>query len=189
MEFSAPVMRILLTGCTGFVGKFTLRELLLRVKKDDIIICLLRPKKDQTVQQRWAQIQEDSLFTGIDFSNTEVVEGDLNSLDDLIWANQEEPDVLIHSAANVKTLDPYPDLYRDNVLGVQKICEQCVKWKIRRLHLVSTCYVHPRGTIGKPEALSSELPRSLFTKLWIWTVHRNKSRRVSKLGVTGFCFK
>ena len=138
-------MRILLTGCTGFVGKFVLLELLLRVKKDDTIICLLRGKKGQTAEERWQQIKEDSLFTGIDFNNTQIKEGDLNTLEDIVW--EEEPDVLVHSAANVKTLDPYPDLYRDNVLGVQKICEMCVKWQISRLHLVSTCYIHPRGTV------------------------------------------
>jgi thioester reductase-like protein len=160
-------MRILLTGCTGFVGKFVLLELLLRAKKDDVIICLLRGKKGQSAQQRWTQIKEDSLFTGIEFNNTQIMEGDLNSLDDLQW--NEEPDVLVHSAANVKTLDPYPDLYRDNVLGVQKICQMCVKWSISRLHLVSTCYVHPRGTVGKSELLSSELPRSLFTTDYTYT--------------------
>jgi thioester reductase-like protein len=162
-------MRILLTGCTGFVGKFVLLELLLRAKKDDLIICLLRGKKGQTAQQRWQQIKDDSLFTGIDFKNTQIKEGDLNSLDDLTWANQEEPDVLVHSAANVRTLDPYPDLYRDNVIGVKKICEQCVKWQISRLHLVSTCYVHTRGSIGKSELLQSELPRSLFTTDYTYT--------------------
>ena len=162
-------MRILLTGCTGFVGKFVLLELLLRAKKDDTIICLLRGKKGQTAQERWTQIKSDSLFTGIDFNNTEIAEGDLNSLDDLQWTNEKEPDVLVHSAANVKTLDPYPDLYRDNVLGVQKICQMCIKWKISRLHLVSTCYVHPRGTVGKPELLSPELPRSIFTTDYTYT--------------------
>ena len=162
-------MRILLTGCTGFVGKFVLLELLLRAKKDDTIICLLRGKKGQTAQERWTQIKSDSLFTGIDFNNTDIVEGDLNSLDDLQWTNEQEPDVLVHSAANVKTLDPYPDLYRDNVLGVQKICQMCIKWQISRLHLVSTCYVHPRGTVGKPELLSPELPRSIFTTDYTYT--------------------
>lgn len=160
-------MRILLTGCTGFVGKFVLRELLLRIKKDDYVICLLRGKKGQTVTQRWTQIQEDSLFTGIDFKRTQFIEGDLNSLDGIVW--DKSPDILVHSAANVKTLDPYPDLYRDNVLGVKKICELCVKLEISRLHLVSTCYVHPRGSIGKAELLSPELPRAVFTTDYTYT--------------------
>jgi thioester reductase-like protein len=76
-------MRILLTGCTGFVGKFVLRDLLLRAKKDDVLLCLLRGKKGQTAQQRWLEFQTDSLFAGLDFSNAQVVEGDLSSLADL----------------------------------------------------------------------------------------------------------
>ena len=161
-------MRILLTGCTGFVGKFVLRDLLLRAKKDDVLLCLLRGKKGQTAQQRWLEFQTDSLFAGLDFSKAQAVEGDLSSLAAL-GLEDPKPDVLLHSAANVKTLDPYPELYKDNVVGVRKICDLCVKWRIPRLHLVSTCYVHPRNCVGKPELLTPNLPRSLFTTDYTYT--------------------
>jgi len=154
-------MRILLTGCTGFVGKFTLRELLLRTEPDDLIICLLRAKKGKTGQERWKELQVDSLFYGISFNKTQFVESDLNHLDSLTW--DKEPDVIVHAAGNVNALDTYTSLYRDNVLGLQKLCDMCVKWNISRLHLISSCYVHPRNTVGKPELLHSELPQSVFT--------------------------
>ena len=69
-------MRILLTGCTGFVGKFTLRELLVRTEPDDLIICLLRGKKGKTAQERWKELQLDSLFYGISFNKTQMIESD-----------------------------------------------------------------------------------------------------------------
>ena len=168
-------MRVLLTGCTGFVGKFVLRDLLLRFKdstgeegQTNTVLCLMRGKKGQTAQQRWSEFQTDSLFTGLDFSNARLLEGDLSSLASLALEDLK-PDALLHSAANVKTLDPYPELYEDNVVGVQNICDLCVKWRIPRLHLVSTCYVHSRGCVGKPELLAPNLPRSLFTTDYTYT--------------------
>lgn len=160
-------MRILLTGCTGFVGKFTLRELLLRTEPSDLIICLLRAKKDKSAQERWKELQTDSLFYGIDFNKTQFVESDLNHLDSISW--DKEPDVVVHAAANVKMLDTYTSLYRDNVMGLEKLCEMCVKWNISRFHLISSCYVHPRSTVGKPELLHAELPQSVFTTDYTYT--------------------
>jgi hypothetical protein len=82
-------MRILLTGCTGFVGKFVLRDLLLRAKKDDVLLCLLRGKKGQTAQQRWLEFQTDSLFAGLDFSNAQVVLEALKKSGQLMYASDE----------------------------------------------------------------------------------------------------
>ena len=160
-------MRILLTGCTGFVGKFTLRELLVRTEPEDLIICLLRGKKGKTAQERWKELQLDSLFYGISFNKTQMVESDLNNLDHLTW--DQEPDVIVHAAGNVNALDTYTSLYKDNVLGLQKVCDMCVKWNVSRLHLISSCYVHPRNTVGKPELLHSDLPQSVFTTDYTYT--------------------
>ena len=101
-------------------------------------------------------------------ANVTFVEGDLEHLDKISFPSLK-PDVIIHSAANVRTMDTYSDLYRDNVIGVQRLCELAVTLEIPRILLVSTCYVHPRGTVGKPELLSEGLPKSIFTTDYTYT--------------------
>lgn len=160
-------MRILLTGCSGFVGKFTLRELCLRCP-DSQILCLFRAKKLK-VEERWAAFLEDSLFSGVPMDKVSFIEGDLEHLDMISFSSSKVPDVIINSAANVRTMDTYSDLYRDNVIGVQRLCEMAIKLEIPRLLLVSTCYVHPRGTVGKPELLPEGLPKSIFTTDYTYT--------------------
>ena len=167
-----PGERILLTGCTGFVGKFVLRELCLRTEKNTTIICLLRGRKGKTALERWNNIQTTSLYTYVDLSRVTIQEGDLDNLENIQWPEGQEPTLVIHCAANVKTLDSYVNLYRDNVLGVENLCELVLKWSKTaecRLILVSTCYVHPAKTVGKAELLSKDLPRSVFLTDYTYT--------------------
>ena len=163
--------RILLTGCTGFVGKFVLRELCKRLgpSSSTKIICLLRGKKGQTAADRWSTIKTASLYSYVDLSRVSVQEGDLDTLEAIEWVAGQEPTLIVHCAANVKTLDSYENLYRDNVLGVESICQAAVKWSTKKLLLVSTCYVHPRKTVGKPELLTKGLPKDLFTTDYTYT--------------------
>jgi len=165
----AKIMRILLTGCTGFVGKFTLKELLERLSSDSEIICLLRGKKGQTAEARWASIKASSLYSYSDLSKVSIKEGDLEHLDEMTWPLGQAPDLILHCAANVKTLDTYENLYRDNVIGVDNLCQAALKWSCKRLILISTCYVHPKGTVGKSELLTKGLPRSVFTTDYTYT--------------------
>jgi nucleoside-diphosphate-sugar epimerase len=163
------IMRILLTGCTGFVGKFALRELLERLPSDSQIICLLRGKKGLTAEARWASIKSNSLYHYSDFSKVSIKEGDLEHLDQITWSQNEEPDLILHCAANVKTLDTYENLYRDNVIGVDNLCQAALSWSCKRLILISTCYVHPKGSVGSSELLTKGLPRSVFTTDYTYT--------------------
>lgn len=163
------IMRILLTGCTGFVGKFALRELLERLPSDSQIICLLRGKKGLTAEARWSSIKSNSLYHYSDFSKVSIKEGDLEHLDQITWSQNEEPNLILHCAANVKTLDTYENLYRDNVIGVDNLCQAALKWSCKRLILISTCYVHPKGSIGGSELLTKGLPRSVFTTDYTYT--------------------
>jgi nucleoside-diphosphate-sugar epimerase len=160
-------MRILLTGATGFVGRFVLRKLL--EENDTLqIILLLRGKKGKSARERFeSEISTDSLFISVSdaLGNVEILEGDLSQLDALKWSG----DTIIHCAANVKTLDTYTNLYSDNVLGVQQLCDAAAAWNVSRLILLSTCYVHPRGSVGKPELLANGLPREVFTTDYTYT--------------------
>jgi nucleoside-diphosphate-sugar epimerase len=171
-------MRILLTGCTGFVGKFVLRDLLERIPSDSDIVCLLRGKKGNSAEARWDSIKRNSLYHFSDLSKVSIKEGDLEHLDQITWGEGPKgeslgPDIILHCAANVKTLDTYENLYRDNVIGVENLCQTALKWSTKektcRIIFVSTCYVHPAKTIGKPELLPKDLPRQVFLTDYTYT--------------------
>jgi nucleoside-diphosphate-sugar epimerase len=166
-------MKILLTGCTGFVGRFVLREMLTRLDfEKDTVVCLLRAKKGHSVHDRWAsEICSDSLFFGFAdiLAKVQIQEGDLDHLAGIQWPADQKPDLIVHCAANVKTLDTYANLYADNVLGVKNICEAAIQWSCSKLVLISTCYVHPKTTVGKATLLPADLPQSLFTTDYTYT--------------------
>lgn len=163
-------MSLLLTGCSGFVGRFVLRELLDRYTAGPIQV-LLRSKKGQSAQERWdSSICQDSLFfyKSAALARVQVVDGDLENLEGISWP-AGAPSIIVHCAANVRTIDTYANLYRDNVLGVQHLCDAAVAWGVKRMALVSTCYVHPRNTVGKPHLLAENLPKELFTTDYTYT--------------------
>lgn len=54
---------ILITGCTGFVGKVLLEKVLRSLPETGQIYLLVREKRDMTVEQRCDQIFESYLFT------------------------------------------------------------------------------------------------------------------------------
>ena len=166
-------MKILLTGCTGFVGRFVLREMLERLDLEkDSVVCVLRAKKGHSVHDRWtSEICSDSLFCGFAglLAKVTIQEGDLDQLITIQWPADSGPDLIVHCAANVKTLDTYANLYADNVLGVKNICEAALQWSCSKLILISTCYVHPKTTVGKATLLPAGLPQSLFTTDYTYT--------------------
>jgi hypothetical protein len=59
------------------------------------------------------------------------------------------------------------------VIGVENLCQTALKWsnkkKTCRIIFVSTCYVHPAKTIGKPELLPKDLPRQVFLTDYTYT--------------------
>ena len=135
-------MKVLLTGCTGFVGRFVLREMLERLDLEkDSVVCLLRAKKGHSVHDRWtSEICSDSIFYGFSelLAKVTIQEGDLDHLSGIKWPADENPNLIVHCAANVKTLDTYANLYADNVLGVKNICEAALQWSCSKLILIST---------------------------------------------------
>lgn len=57
-EFYAATA-ILLTGATGFVGKALLQKLMRVCPRIAAIFILLRPKKNQTIEQRFKKLIDD----------------------------------------------------------------------------------------------------------------------------------
>lgn len=110
-DFTTKQLTVFLTGATGFLGAFVLRDLLAlrshRVKK---VICLVRGK---SVEQGLARLREGSEGRNVwdeewvTSGKVEVVTGDLAEekfgLDDATWTRvAEDADAVLHNGAMVR---------------------------------------------------------------------------------------
>jgi alcohol-forming fatty acyl-CoA reductase len=162
MKYEKPAIRVLLTGCTGFVGKVVLEELLRR--RDELGIAsvhlLIRPRRGRTAQARF----DNDVATSPCFSRLEPgwrelchpVKGDIIApglgLDDDA-AQQLTPELthIIHCAASVRFDLPIAEAAEINIGGalhVLEFAQRCTA--LQRLVDVSTAYVTPHPGSGVP---------------------------------------
>ncbi len=136
----------LLTGATGLLGNYLLRDLL---RTDRQVAVVVRPNRVETARQRIESILarwEQSL--GRTLPRPPVLEGDICQAD--LGLNREALDwvaahcgSVIHNAASLsfdadeKTGEPE----RSNIEGTRNVLELCRRAGIRQFHHVSTAYV------------------------------------------------
>ncbi|MGH4035293.1 amino acid adenylation domain-containing protein [Actinomycetota bacterium Odt1-20B] len=136
---------ILLTGATGFLGAFLLRELLDRTSAD--IHCLVRA--DDT-EQAAARIRRSLVEYGLwnEFTRNRIVPvpGDLEK--PLLGLSPERfdalaalTDVIYHNGARVNALEPYARLRAANVSGTQEVLRLAARAVPVPVHHVSTAAV------------------------------------------------
>jgi thioester reductase-like protein len=133
---------ILLTGVTGFLGAFILRDLMLHTKAK--VICLVRADSDAAAKDRVVNNCEKYLVWNDEYSDRlHVVVGDLARSN--FGVSQEQYDELsasvdsiIHSAAKVNFLESFEALYQDNVNVVQELLRFATRKKLKVVEYVST---------------------------------------------------
>ena len=134
---------VFLTGSTGLLGSYILRNLLRRREK---VALLVRPGKKLTAEQRigkmldaWERFQGESLPRPLVFS------GSLQKTDwfapHLSWF-ADSCHSIIHCGASL-TFYGAPDAepWISNIQGTRRILELCQAAEIRNLHYFSTAYV------------------------------------------------
>ena len=156
---------ILLTGATGLLGRFLLRDLTARGRRVAVIV---RRGKTAAADQRVDDLLRDwREVAGAEVDRPVVLEGDITrprlglsaSALDWVAANVDE---MVHSAASLsfqrREADGEP--YASNVGGTANVLEVCRTAGIRRLHHVSTAYVCGlrRGTILESELDVGQTP-------------------------------
>ncbi len=139
---------VFLTGSTGMLGSYFLRDLLASGRK---VVTLVRPTRKKKASERvdsLLSIWENDSFHVL---RPRVIEGDLSGQDwlenDIDWI-RENVDTVIHSAASLefygrRTAEPY----RTNLEGLKTILELCRRANIQKFHHISTAYVagsHPK---------------------------------------------
>ncbi|XP_076663324.1 putative fatty acyl-CoA reductase CG5065 [Andrena cerasifolii] len=184
---------ILLTGATGFLGKALLEKLLRSCPRLAMIFILIRPKKGQTVEQRYKKLLENSVFDRIRtelpdaFNKIYPMQGDV-SLPNLGLSPEDRNtliqsvNIVFHSAATVRFDEPLKVAVNLNTKGTDLVLELCRDMKnlVSIIH-VSTAYsnanlheikesvyttkVKPSTVIDMCESLDDETLKMLEKKI------------------------
>ena len=137
---------ILLTGATGLLGRYLVRDLMLA---DVPVAVVVRRSRRKSAQERMDAVMatwEERM--GRELPSPKVLEGDLTEENlglsdaDVEWV-RENCDAVLHNAASVTfvSTDPEGEPWRSNVKGTQNVLDLCEKTDIKDFHHVSTSYV------------------------------------------------
>jgi amino acid adenylation domain-containing protein/thioester reductase-like protein len=154
---------VLVTGSTGFVGAFLLRELVSRT--DATIHCLVRAADAATAAKRQQRVLEEyGLWTEDMHRRLDVHSADLTQ--PLLGLGSAEfdrlarlSDAVYHVGAHVNAVLPYPELKAANVGGTHEALRLAARHRPSAFHHVSTIEVfgergsvldenHPAGPAG-----------------------------------------
>jgi thioester reductase-like protein len=155
--------RVLLTGATGFLGAYLLRELLQRTSAE--VHCLVRARSAEEGNQRIAgNLRQYDLDIGEDARRVVPVCGDLEQ-PQLGLSPQEfdrlaaSIDAVYHNGANVNFVYPYQLLRAANVGGTVEVLRLAARTRLKPVHFVSTVSVFDApecaaaGTIDEDQPL------------------------------------
>lgn len=135
----------LLTGSTGLVGRYLVRELL---ESGHDLAVLVRASKLETPAERFDVVMRYwEAEGGYSLPRPVVLEGNLTSPglamaeEDRRWV-AEHCDAVIHVGASmVFREDQHGEPFRTNVGGIENLLQLCRELGLRRFHHVSTAYI------------------------------------------------
>ncbi|OQK16460.1 hypothetical protein AU255_00700 [Methyloprofundus sedimenti] len=136
------IKSIFLTGATGYLGVFLLKELLQQTSID--IYCLVRSSTSEQGFEKIKRSLEDYGLWDNDYaSKIYPVCGDLSKAHLGIQTSQwqqlvEVIDVIYHNGALVNFIYPYSTLKPANVIGTQEVLRLACTEKIKPVHYIST---------------------------------------------------
>jgi len=141
---------VLVTGATGFLGAFLLRELLDRTSAE--VLCLVRAADDaEGLQRVRANLESYGLWRAGDERRLVPVPGDLAAPELGLSAADfaalaRRADLVVHNGGQVSFVAPYERLAATNVLGTREVLRLATSGRLKPVHLVSTLglYLTPR---------------------------------------------
>lgn len=161
---SGDVRTVLLTGATGFLGRYLTLQLLEQMEQvDGTLFCLVRAESDDEGRRRlrgtFDNGDRDLLrhFDELADGHLVVVAGDkaeINlGLDSQTWQQlADSVDLIVDAAAVVNAALPYSELFGPNVVGTAELIRIAMTTKLKTFAYVST------ATVG------SQIEPSLFTE-------------------------
>jgi thioester reductase-like protein len=174
---SAEPGTILLTGGTGFIGAFTLHELLRRTTAD--IYCLVRADTAAAAAQkiRWTQVKYrlwDESFAGRVIPVTGDLERSrLGVAPDQYETLATEVSAIFHTGARVNHIEPYERLRAANVGGTREILRLASQSRVKHVHFTSSVSAVERNDRNPPVVREDAriepwqtLPRGYIRSKW-----------------------
>lgn len=134
----------LLTGATGFLGSFLLRDLLKLTSMT--VICLIRSdSRESALFKLQKTLKQYELDNDIDFNRIEILVGDLSlpyfgMIKKEFSMLSERVDTIYHCAASVNFAASYEQLRPTNVIGTNELFRFSALSHIKSIHLVSSIY-------------------------------------------------
>lgn len=140
---------VLITGVTGFVGRFILLDLIENHPQTKIGVVIRSIKNKTPIQRFHDEIICDTMFSKYHYilSKVNVIGASIEEIEKTTLIIQSA-NCIIHCAANVKHYDPYNMLLKDNVQNIQVIIKLAEQLQCQKLLLLSTCYVHPKKDLS-----------------------------------------
>ena len=150
---SSEVRTVLLTGATGFLGRYLALEWLERMDLvDGKVICIVRAKDDDAARARLDATFDSgdpkllAHYRKLADEHLEVFAGDKGEanlgLDDGTWQRLADTvDLIVDPAALVNHVLPYSQLFGPNVLGTAELIRIALTTKIKPFVYVSTMAV------------------------------------------------
>ena len=145
----ADVREVLLTGATGFVGRFVLRELLC-LDGNLVVHCLVRASDaEHGLQRLRAAMEEAEIWDDAFAARIRVVAGDVGeaqlglsrtAFDDLC----RRIDAVHHYAAEVSLSASYLSIRKANAFSMRNVLELCLRIRLKHLFHASTMGVFPQ---------------------------------------------
>ncbi|EGE04943.1 L-aminoadipate-semialdehyde dehydrogenase [Trichophyton equinum CBS 127.97] len=138
---------VFLTGATGFLGAYILRDLLSRSNPSLRVVCLVRAKTSQLALERIQSTCKAYGFWSDSWVNQlECVQGNLGDENLGLSADNfndlaNRVDVVIHNGALVHWVYPYSNLRGPNVLGTIDTLRLCASGKAKQYAFISSTSV------------------------------------------------
>jgi glycopeptidolipid biosynthesis protein len=147
---SADVRTVLLTGATGYLGRYLALEWLKRMELvDGTLICLVRAESDEDARVRLHKTFDSGdpgllrHFQELAADHLEVIAGDKGEanlgLDEELWhCLADTVDLIVDPAAMVNGVFPYSELFGPNVVGTAELLRFALTSKLKPYSYVSS---------------------------------------------------
>ncbi|KRQ18708.1 MULTISPECIES: non-ribosomal peptide synthetase [unclassified Mycobacteroides] len=144
---------VLLTGATGFLGRYLVLQWLKELEDvDGTLICLVRAKSDEDARRRLDKTFDSGdaelirVYEALAADRLQVIAGDKAEpglgLDDETWQRLSGTvDLIVDSAALVNSVLPYSELFGPNVVGTAELIRFALTSKLKPYTFVSTADV------------------------------------------------